>query len=94
MYVRKKPVVVEAFQYTQRLLDQHHRFNGPAWLEDAYEDGILRYNSFGELVIETLEGNMHVSPEDYIIRGIRGELYACKPDIFWDTYEEVDIDGY
>lgn len=91
MLVRKKPIVVEAFHYTERLLDCHHVFMGPEWLREAYEDGILRYNSFGELVIETLEGNMHVSPDDYIIRGIYGELYACKPDIFWETYEEAEF---
>jgi hypothetical protein len=42
-----------------------------------------------ELIIETLEGNMVAKPGDFIIRGVRGELYPCKPDIFNDTYEKV-----
>lgn len=43
----------------------------------------------GDLVIETLEGNMRASPGDFIIRGIKGEYYPCKPDIFEATYEVV-----
>ena len=42
-----------------------------------------------ELYIETLEGTHHVSVGDYIIQGLHGELYPCKPDIFEKTYEEV-----
>jgi hypothetical protein len=40
-------------------------------------------------VINTLEGNMDVTPDDYIIRGVKGEIYPCKPDIFEATYEPV-----
>lgn len=43
----------------------------------------------GNLVIRTLEGDMHVSPGDYVIRGVNGEFYPCKVDIFWKTYEPV-----
>jgi hypothetical protein len=42
-----------------------------------------------ELQIETLEGTMTASPGDFIIKGVKGEIYPCKPDIFWLTYEEV-----
>nr|DAX37694.1 MAG TPA: PGDYG protein [Caudoviricetes sp.] len=42
-----------------------------------------------ELYIETLEGTHHVSVGDYVIQGVNGELYPCKPDIFEKTYEEV-----
>jgi hypothetical protein len=41
------------------------------------------------VVIRTLEGDMRAEPDDWIIRGVRGELYPCKPDIFAATYEEV-----
>lgn len=40
-------------------------------------------------IIHTLEGDMKASPGDFIITGVRGEKYPCKPDIFWKTYEEV-----
>lgn len=42
-----------------------------------------------ELFIKTLEGNHHVSVDDYVIRGVVGELYPCKPDIFEQTYEKA-----
>ena len=51
---------------------------------------IQAYQTDKELDIETLEGVMHASIGDYIITGIRGEQYPCKPDIFNKTYEEVD----
>ena len=41
------------------------------------------------LLIDTLEGQMHASPGDYIIKGVHGEFYPCKPDIFVETYEKV-----
>lgn len=47
-------------------------------------------NEDGDLIIFTLEGQLLASPGDYIIRGVKGELYPCKPDIFDATYEKVD----
>ena len=44
----------------------------------------------GSLLIETLEGVMRASPEDWIIKGLRGEFYPCKPDVFQQKYEEVE----
>lgn len=44
----------------------------------------------GDLMIRTLEGDMRVSPGDYVIRGVQGEFYPCKPDIFAATYEAED----
>jgi hypothetical protein len=49
---------------------------------DAYQTDIV-------LQIETLEGIMTANPGDFIIRGVKGEVYPCKPDIFWMSYEEV-----
>lgn len=51
---------------------------------------IEAYECMEECVIHTLEGDLHASVGDFIITGIRGERYPCKPDIFWKTYEEVE----
>ena len=50
---------------------------------------IEAYQTNVEIKIETLEGTMTASPGDWIITGVKGEKYACKPDIFEETYEEV-----
>jgi hypothetical protein len=88
---RKKPVVIEAFQYTGEECFRNE--DVPKWIIESFDIGILHWNLspqiFSILYIETLEGKMRVSVGDYIIKGVRGELYACKPDIFIDTYEEV-----
>lgn len=88
---RKKPVVIEAFQYTGEECFRNE--NVPKWILESFNTGVLHWNLvpqiFSILCIETLEGEMQVSVGDYIIKGVRGELYACKPDIFIDTYEEV-----
>lgn len=52
---------------------------------------IEAYQTDKELGIETLEGTMHASVGDYIITGVRGEKYPCKPDIFEQTYEPADV---
>lgn len=87
----KKPVVIEAFQYTSEECFRNE--NVPKWILESFNTGVLHWNlvpqTFSILYIETLEGKMQVSVGDYIIKGVRGELYACKPDIFIDTYEEV-----
>lgn len=75
---RKKPVVIEAVHFDGTNHDEAVRFVGTA----ATVTGRTR-----ELHIKTLEGLMHVSPGDWIIRGVRGEFYPCKPDIFADTYD-------
>ena len=88
---RKKPVVIEAFQYTGDECFRNEYV--PKWIIESFDTGILHRNLapqiFNILYIQTLEGKMQVSVGDYIIKGVRGELYACKPDIFIDTYEEV-----
>ena len=79
---RKKPVVIEAVQFTDKNKDQV--FN---WVD------CNRYPEFIDgipcLKIETLEGDMIASFNDWIIKGVQGEFYPCKPDIFEKTYEEV-----
>lgn len=80
---RKKPVVIEAWQ-----IGSDEKM--PQWLFDAMESGtaLERVDGSGWL-IKTLEGNHLGSVGDYIIQGVQGELYPCKPDIFEQTYEEV-----
>lgn len=78
---RKKPVVIEAFRYW---LDDR-----PEWFCDRVTDNsIITYETHCE--IRTLEGVMRGEVGDYIIRGVQGEIYPCKPDIFDATYEAVD----
>lgn len=84
---RKKPIEVEAFKWTGDVICV------PRWFADYVENSCSPFakNNFGETVvlIETLEGVMTADPGDYIIKGVKGELYPCKPDIFKMTYERV-----
>ena len=75
---RKKPVTVEAIQWTGENHAEMCEFIDPEMFEIIPRVG---------LVIHTLEGNHHASPGDYIIKGVNGEFYPCKPDIFAKTYE-------
>lgn len=75
---RKKPVEIEAIQYTGNNLKELIEFVG----------GSLRVRG-NLVVIVTLEGDMIVSEFDWVIKGINGEFYPCKPDIFEKTYEVV-----
>ncbi len=88
MKYRKKPVIIEAFQYNGNFK------YAPDWVISALQKGVLFYGKYegkpGELFIMTLEGNHHVSVCDFIIKGVQGELYPCKPDIFEQTYELVE----
>ena len=86
---RKKPVEIEAFCYDGDLKNSKGEYYVPSWAVDAFGNGMLFYEGQAELYVKTLEGNMHVSVGDYIIRGVEGELYPCKPDIFEKTYDEV-----
>lgn len=89
----KKPVEIEAFKYDGDIIDSKGKVYAPKWAEEAYKNGTMFYSeteeSPSELFIKTLEGNHHVSVGDYIIKGVKGELYPCKPDIFEETYKEV-----
>lgn len=78
----KKPVEIEAVQWTgENLLDV---------LNFCTQCFSYEKNSQQVLTISTLEGNMNASHGDFIIKGIKGEFYACKPDIFEMTYDKVD----
>lgn len=89
---RKKPVVVEAIQWKpqEMLIGDVRNFMGVSGGMERM--GILSMGKFkGELIIKTLEGEMTVSPNDWIIKGVQGEFYPCKPDIFEHTYEPVEV---
>ena len=78
----KKPVTIQAVQWDGTL--QHARqisakYNIPCEI-----------NIIQGFLIKTLEGNLKASAKDYIIKGVKGEFYPCKEDIFWLTYDEAD----
>jgi len=81
---RKKPQVIEAIQFNY--IDN---IDGPQTVALAVALGLSRYGSSKLWEIETLEGWHIVRDGDWIITGIQGERYPCKPDIFEQTYEEV-----
>lgn len=88
----KKPVEIEAFQMTKGRKSDKSEW--PDWLKIAWnkdigEEGCMFYRyGMKNLFIETLEGDHEIGIDDYIIRGVKGELYPCKPDIFEMTYDE------
>ena len=79
---RKKPVIIEAVQFdgTDESVE---------WLYPQLQEGIIG-RAHNKLYIKTLEGNMEANIGDYIIKGVIGEFYPCKPDIFEMTYEPAD----
>jgi hypothetical protein len=82
MQFRKKPVVIEAVQFNESRESLHEIFR--------FAGSHVRNVTYGYLEIPTLEGAMRVSFGDWIIKGVKGEFYPCKPDIFAETYEMVD----
>ena len=85
MKFRKKPVVIEAIQYTGDYdsFCMVQNFVGNSFIPYAMNEDSRTIG------IKTLEGNMIVSVNDFIIKGVNGEFYPCKPDIFEKTYEVV-----
>lgn len=81
---RKKPVVVEVWQLTKENIE----VGIPDWIDTDQVSIFGGENAFAE--IHTLEGTMQASYGDYIIKGVKGEVYPCKPDIFEQTYEKVE----
>jgi hypothetical protein len=91
---RKKPVVITAVQFTQAVRDANIFDGGD--LPEGVIRGMANYHPVRREVydaryfVETLEGRMEVSLDDWIITGVKGERYPCKPDIFAATYEAVE----
>ena len=100
MKYRKLPVIIEAIKYSGHPMqkDELKKFVGDSLIMDidftAYEDGVFgkRPTTLPSVTvkIKTLEGEMLANHGDYIIKGISGEFYPCKPDIFEKTYEPVE----
>ncbi len=84
MKFRKKPVVIDAFHWDGQTFEMANLLNGAQVSFNSLEDG------GPYLYIHTLEGIMRASPGDWVIRGVKGEYYPCKPDIFEATYEVAE----
>lgn len=82
---RKMPVVIEARQVTD---DLRNHAEIAAWVESNGGVALLPFLE-PHIVVRTLEGDMRAEIGDYVIRGVKGEMYPCKPDIFEATYEPV-----
>lgn len=99
MKFRKKPVVIEAYLWGGSYVDEHgttfvYDQEIPKWLDDAIESGVIypinpQEGLIPDIQIKTLEGIMTCCVGNWIIKGVNGELYPCKPDIFEKTYEPV-----
>ena len=91
MKYRKKPVVVEAIQWNGLNLEEIKEFVGDSLIYNI-SDAAWKVGKDAPTVhikIKTLEGTMIAQAGDYIIRGVNGEIYPCKADIFEKTYEVV-----
>lgn len=82
MKFRKKPVVIHAVQFDG---------NNHAEVVEFSMANVSHSEQDGSLTIETLEGTLTVSPGDWVIKGVKGEHYPCKPDIFEQTYQPADL---
>ncbi len=89
MKFRKKPVVIEAVQFLPNINSYNDiaklASDGSRSVDILERDGYLP-----QLFVHTLEGQMEAMVGDWIIKGVSGEIYPCKPDIFYATYEAVD----
>ncbi len=83
---RKRPVVIDAMLWNGHNATQIVKWAFGGWAK-APEGKEFWLATDGTLVIPTLEGEMRASPGDWIIKGVKGEFYPCKPDIFAATYE-------
>jgi hypothetical protein len=96
---RKKPVVIEAWPVDEinRAFVTDHWEGLPDCIREAYGEGgwvpgALKDGVRG-IYVPTLEGSLFAAPGDWIIRGVRGEFYPCKPDVFEATYEPAEADA-
>jgi hypothetical protein len=86
MKYRKKPVIIEAIQWTGENEDECAKFLGKSF--GGFPE---KYSDADDIIVLTLEGQHIASRGDYLIRGVKGEHYPCKPDIFEMTYEPIQI---
>lgn len=89
----KLPVIVEAIRVDKALFPEIRKFLGDSFIAAVYLDENNKpipeiTDKFG-LIIETLEGEILATEEDFILKGVRNEFYPCKADIFYETYKYV-----
>lgn len=89
MKYRKKPVEIEAVKFDGSNIKEVRDLIGIGTEERYMSCGLNEYGELCEVTIHTLEGDMKANIGDYIIKGVKGEFYPCKPDIFEMTYEKV-----
>lgn len=85
---RKKPVIIEAVQFTGLNPTEIKDFVGENCEVEIYDNEVTP--PVARIVIHTLEGDMEVGKGDFVIKGVKGEFYPCKPDIFEQTYESAE----
>lgn len=91
MKYRKKPIIIEAFQYGFDVEPEWFKYFKDKKYVPSRNIKKSNENKFpSDVLIKTLEGEMRVDYYDYIIKGINGEIYPCKPDIFEKTYEKIN----
>lgn len=88
---RKKPVVIDAVKASEVI--EHAKksdcVSQESWIRKAIDENILSIGT-AEIFVKTDEGLMRADYDDMIIRGVKGELYPCKPDVFEKTYESAE----
>ena len=91
MKYRKKPVVIEAIQWNGINLSEIKKFVGDSLVYEIYDSAWQAGKGIPhvDMKIKTLEGVHNCTENDFIIKGVNGEFYPCKPDIFEKTYEQV-----
>lgn len=93
LVARKKPVEIECIKFTGNNISELRNFVGDALVMSFLQVDLWSEHSDPDFSIRTLEGDMKISEGDYIIKGVNGEFYPCKPEIFEKTYEVVDKIG-
>ena len=91
MRYRKKPIVIEAVQWNGHNLEEIKKFVGDSLIYNISDAAwkVGKGTPTVHIKIKTLEGIMLARAGDYIIRGVDGEIYPCKAEVFWRSYEEV-----
>ncbi|MCF6313571.1 MAG: hypothetical protein L3J39_14085 [Verrucomicrobiales bacterium] len=85
----KKDIAIEAYEH-QSSQGQNWPVDAPDWFHAAIKNGRISQIAGGKLTIKTLEGDHTALDGDFIIQGVRGELYPCRSDIFAETYAQVE----
>lgn len=93
-YIRK-PIIIDAFQYDGDLMNGKGVYYVPEWAVHAYNKGKMRYDSFTSDAppTELFIGADHVKVGDFVIRGVDGEIYPCKQELFKKEYKEIQVLG-